>query len=53
MPEIRFCVQQNLISGNDLSLEKEVSPLVMIENELTEQIIGAATIEVHKHWGPI
>ena len=23
----------------------------MIENELTEQIIGAA-IEVHKHWGP-
>ena len=40
-----------MISGNDLSLEKEVSQLIMIENELTEQIIGAA-IEVHKHWGP-
>ena len=25
--------------------------MIMIEDELTEQIIGAA-IEVHKHWGP-
>ena len=51
MFEIRFCQTQNLISSNDLSLENAESLFVMIEDELTEQIIGAA-IEVHKHWGP-
>jgi GxxExxY protein len=29
----------------------EENQFIMIEDELTEQIIGAA-IEVHKHWGP-
>lgn len=44
-------VQPDLNSSNDLSLENEESQFIMIEDELTEQIIGAA-IEVHKHWGP-